>query len=224
MPSESIICQSENLLLHHDKAIYWPRQKMLLCSDLHLGKEHAFARAGIGIPSQVSSTTLQRLAALIQEFDVEKLIVLGDFFHAVPNRDEPWIGELEQFLDRHGNIDVQVVSGNHDNLAAISRIDSRIQWHHESQLIEPFVLQHEPGRDARGFVLCGHLHPTFRVGGKHIAGLQGPVFWVRKDHLVMPAFGEFTGGLKIEPKAKDRVFITGPDCIIPIINEPAVTH
>ncbi|MBX2835522.1 MAG: ligase-associated DNA damage response endonuclease PdeM [Gammaproteobacteria bacterium] len=224
MATHCIECAGQKLALHSERALFWPAKKTLFCADLHLGKEHVFSRAGIGIPDGVSTTTLQRLSQLIVEFDAHTVFVLGDFFHGVPSREEPWIEQLQAFLSTHANVIFRVISGNHDRPEARERIDSGILWTTHPLPMNPFVLQHAPGRSENGLVLCGHLHPTFRIGGKRTAGVQAPVFWLTEHYLVLPSFGEFTGGHRIEPFIGDQIYLTGPDCVLPVpITNPTKT-
>jgi len=218
----TIDCSGETLILHHHRALYWPEQQLLLCSDLHLGKEHVFARAGVGIPSGVSESTLQRLSCTIGLFDVKRLIVLGDFFHGVPTPGEPWLEELTQFVTDHSTIDISVVAGNHDSTEAESRVDGRIDWHHTPLNLGPFLFQHEPCEASAHYVIAGHLHPTYRVGGQRRTGLQAPAFWFRRKYAILPAFGEFTGGHRIEPNRSDRIYLSGPECVVPIFRSTKI--
>ena len=215
-----IECCDEQLYLHHERAIYWPGQRSLLVADVHFGKEHVFGRAGIAIPGGISQLNLDRLSQLIETSGAEQLIVLGDFMHASPTAGECWLASLVRFLDRHSELAVQVVAGNHDHKAGRKLVDSRIGWVDTRLIIAPFVLQHEPGDDACGYRLSGHLHPAFRLSTGAAKGrgesLRAPAFWFRERHAVLPAFGEFTGGHAIKPDPGNRIYLCGPDCVLPV--------
>ena len=47
-----------------------------------------------------------------------------------------------------------------------------------------------PGHDARGHVICGHLHPVLKLPGQP----RTPAFWLQAGCTVLPAFSAFTGG------------------------------
>ena len=84
-------------------------------------------------------------------------------------------------------------------------------------MLQGLALHHEPCEDKRGFVLSGHLHPAYRFGRARRDSLRAPAFWFRKHYAVLPAFGEFTGGMTIEPDASvDTVYITGPESVMQI--------
>jgi DNA ligase-associated metallophosphoesterase len=205
----------QTLCLHAQKVLYWQEQKTLLAADVHVGKEHAFGRAGIGVPGGISEATLQSLMTLVDDCGAERLLILGDLLHAMPTRDESWQSTLSAQLHKRSQLDMTVVAGNHDKPAARERVDSRINWAVESIHEAPFVFQHEPDTDARGYVLCGHIHPVWRLGTRR-EKLRAPVFWFQRRLAVLPAFGHFTGGHNIQRTSGERLFMTGPDCVVEV--------
>ncbi len=207
----------KDFLLHAERVMYWPEKHILFAADVHVGKEHVFARQGIAIPSGISESTLRRLFALANSSGAQRLIVLGDFMHNIPTASESWLTELSQLLDQHPHIAVEVVAGNHDRESGRGVTDARLTWHAGSLLIDDLALHHEPCRDSRGYVLCGHLHPAWRLGNARRGGIRAPVFWFQEHCAILPAFGEFTGGMIIEPDADtDSLYMTGPDCVMKV--------
>ena len=220
LPTDSvaeILCVGERLVLLHERAVYWPARRTLLAADVHLGKEAVFARLGVAIPHGPSDDDLARLAALVAATGAERLCVLGDFMHAAPHPSERWLASLGAFLDAHAALAVEVVAGNHDAPGGRGLVDARVRWIEDSAHEGPFVLRHEPGEDARGYVLAGHLHPVCRVGGgRRGDSLRAPAFWFRTRGAVLPAFGAFTGGLSVRPERGERLYLAGPDCVVPV--------
>lgn len=215
--STDVLCHGERLTLLAERAVHWPARRTLLVADLHLGKEEVFARAGIPIPRGPSETGLARLAALVAATASERLVVLGDLMHAVPASGEPWLAALAGFLDHHAELAVEVVAGNHDRAAGRERLDRRLVWHEAALVEAPFVLRHEPEEDARGYTLGGHLHPVCRLGGgRRGERLRLPAFWFRRRAAVLPAFGDFTGGLRVRPGRGERLFAAGPGCVVDV--------
>ncbi|TVQ49091.1 MAG: hypothetical protein EA362_04990 [Saprospirales bacterium] len=69
------------------------------------------------------------------------------------------------------------------------------------------VLKNEGNALDQKLVICGHLHPAFRLKGKGRQSIKMPCFYLKPPLLILPAFGEFTGS-KIVKKGKDcRVFV-----------------
>jgi len=215
--SLSINCAGEVLWLHPAHVMYWPARKTLFVADVHVGKEHRFGRSGIAIPGGISEQTLRDLFALCDQSGAERLMVLGDFMHAKPSAGESWLETLSVLLAERPALGIEIVAGNHDKPAGRSLLDGRVLWHADSIVEGAFVLVHEPVDDPRGYVLSGHLHPAWRLSTTRRGGVRAPVFWLRPGHAVLPAFGGFTGAARIEPDLRgDRLFMTGPDCVIEI--------
>ena len=213
----SMQCQGETLLLHPQGVIYWPAQNILFAADVHVGKEHCFGRAGIPIPGGISEATLSSLFSLALTAGSTRLIVLGDFMHSAPLPDESWLSSLRQLLDTHPAITLEIVVGNHDKPQGQTFIDNRVLWHQRTLLIPPYVLKHEPGSDERGFVLAGHLHPAWRLKKNRRTSLKAPAFWFTSKYAVLPAFGEFTGGVVVDANSKtDSIYMIGQDCVVNI--------
>jgi len=208
-------CCDIPLLLHPQRAVYWAAQQTLLVADVHLGKEQAFARAGSAIPAGPSEADIDRLSDLVKKSGAARLLVLGDLIHARPNSTESWLHNLSLFLDKHGQLSVEVVAGNHDKPAGQQLIDDRIRWHQHSLHEGALVFQHEPGTDPRGHVMCGHIHPCYRLTVSRNDTVRAPIFWFGQQYSVLPSFGQFTGGYTVSPAKHDRLYIVGPDCVLP---------
>lgn len=105
--------QGQNLWLSHERGIFWEQERALIVSDLHFGKTGHFRKSGIPVPQHVYKHDLQRLIAMIQFFQPDKLIVVGDLFHSRENK------ELELFLkwrQDFPHLVIELIMGNHDIL------------------------------------------------------------------------------------------------------------
>jgi DNA ligase-associated metallophosphoesterase len=205
----------ETLELHADRALYWPRRHTLIVADVHLGKGAAFRRAGLAIPSGDTRRDLARLDALIAAFSPERLLVLGDLFHAPLLEFESWFADVDSFRARHASLALEVLRGNHDR--ALHRVPPgwRIAWHEGARHEPPFVFAHEPRDDDRGYGMAGHLHPVLTLRSS-TDRLRMPVFWLREHHAVLPSFGGFTGGYGITRGPDERVYAATPDGVLEI--------
>jgi DNA ligase-associated metallophosphoesterase len=209
-----IICQGEQLVLLHQRAMLWPRRRTLIISDLHLGKGGVFRRAGLALPAGSSQQDLSMISQLIAFHKAERLVILGDFFHGLPHANEPSLQAFWVFRRRHETLEIIVVQGNHDRYVRRLDLHDSVQWVDESLAEEPFVFCHEPGCDARGYVLAGHLHPVVKLVGPARDRLRIAVFWFRNDYAVLPAFGSFTGGFQVQPSPQDALYGVGPDMVV----------
>jgi DNA ligase-associated metallophosphoesterase len=206
----------EEVLLLADKALWWPRAATLVVADVHFGKAASFRQRGIPIPAGTTGTDLMRLTQLIETHRPDRLLVLGDLIHAKSGRAEHLLAEVAQWRGEHAQLQVCVVRGNHDVHAG----DPPDQWQMqvvEHALIEPpFVFQHEPIADDRGYVLAGHIHPSVVLHGTAGDWLRAPCFVLGEKVGILPAFGRFTGTHSISPEPSDRVFVVGPDEVVAV--------
>lgn len=185
-------------------ALYWPAERTLIVADLHLEKGSAFAARGQMLPPYDTRETLRRLAAVIDRYEAETVIALGDSFHDVegPRRMQEEDRALLGLIQNH--CEWIWITGNHDPL-----IDARMAGHVRAEIaVEGITLRHEPGTAFATHEIAGHLHPAARVVLNGFA-MRRPCFIGNGLRLVMPAFGSYAGGLNVLDAAFRPVFATG---------------
>ena len=212
---EATVVAAEQMILTCERGLVWPRQKTLFIADAHFGKGNVFRRNGMAIPPGTTRADLDRLKTVALRHRVERIVVLGDFFHARPEPEEQWLKAFRQWRSEHSQMSVDVIRGNHDPEELPAALDGAFSYISDARWEPPFVLGHHPQPDPRGHVLSGHLHPGMRLGTAE--KLRLPVFWCRNAVTVLPAFGSFTGLQLIRPDADDRVFGVGPCDIVSIL-------
>src|ERR1039457_5858670 len=74
--------KEQQLSLMPQKAIFWEEEKMLLLSDLHLGKATHFRKAGIPVPIKVFQKDLDSLSYIVDKTNPATICFLGDLFHS----------------------------------------------------------------------------------------------------------------------------------------------
>lgn len=195
----------ETVVARGDRTLFWPVERTLFAADLHLGKGAAFRAGGLPVPGGTTERTLQTLAKAAREVGASRIVVLGDLWHARAGRTEEnesafavWRHEIESEL--------LLVLGNHDRHAGGEKdaIDPGV-------LLGPFVLQHYPDPHPKGYVLCGHLHPAYRLEGFGGESLRLPCFWFGERVAVLPALGELTGVAEIRPRTGDRIVVVAEE-------------
>ena len=67
--------------LHSSGALFWPGQQCLVVGDLHLEKASSYHASGQFLPPYDTAQTIERLAAVVDEFSPARLLLLGDVFH-----------------------------------------------------------------------------------------------------------------------------------------------
>jgi DNA ligase-associated metallophosphoesterase len=214
----------ERLVVLPERALYWPRKRTVIIADPHFGKAATFRQAGIPVPHGTTATDLDRLRGLIAHTGAERLVVLGDFFHARVGRQESTLSAIAAWRAEHGQLAVLLVRGNHDERAGDPPDEWNIKCAADPVREDSFWLAHHPRRRRGGFVLCGHLHPALSLDDGCGPSLRSACFWFRPRIAVLPAFGRFTGARSVRPSAVDRVFVVDSESVIeipPRIFDPA---
>jgi DNA ligase-associated metallophosphoesterase len=207
---------NEEVVLLPERALYWPRGNTLFVADLHWGKAAAFRAASIAVPEQATAADLARLDRVLARTIAQRLVVLGDLFHASSGRAAATLSAIEAWRACHRDLAITLVRGNHDNHAGDPPAEWGVCSVNEPYVISPFVLRHTPKADASGYVLAGHLHPAVTLQGRGRQRERLPCFFVSQDYAILPAFGSFTGSATVQATAADRVYVLASDSVIQV--------
>lgn len=199
-----------DLIARPSGALYWPARGLLCVSDLHFGKSDRLARRGGSLlPPYETRATLERLDAELEATGARTVVCLGDSFddlaaaEGLDEADRLWLVRLMAGRDWHW------IEGNHDPGPVA------LGGSHRAELaLPPLVFRHEGGGE--GLEISGHFHPKARL-----AGTSRPCFVTDGQRLILPAFGAYTGGLRLEDPALQRLLqpgaraiLTGPRCLV----------
>jgi len=193
-----------------DGTLWWPSQRLLCVSDLHLGKSERIARrGGTLLPPYETRETLWRLDASVTATDPACVVCLGDSFDdlgAARSLDD----EARATLTRlQAGRDWIWIEGNHD----AGPVD--LGGSHRAALTRgPLVFRHIADARATGEV-SGHYHPKAALTGTRRA-----CFLMDNQRVILPAFGAYTGGLS----AGDPVFaaLMKPDALAILTGKQAM--
>jgi DNA ligase-associated metallophosphoesterase len=193
------------LCLLVERAVWHAASRTLWVADVHLGKAAAYRTLGQPAPAGTTRGNLDRLTALIDSRRAARLIFLGDLFHARQSYNQSLLMALLEWRERHRDIEVWLVRGNHDRRAGEPPAALRIETTDEPHFSAEVEGRHHPlsagelvlGGEFGRTVLAGHTHPTFRLRGPGRDSMAFPCFALQGRQVVMPAFGEFTGGRRI---------------------------
>lgn len=192
-----------------------PDKKRLFLADTHFGKAGHFRKAGIPIPEEIHTSDFQKLGRLLVNFGPREVYILGDLFHS------DWNGEwdaVKAFFLTYPDIRFHLILGNHDILKPFHYRQTVLKVHGPGLVVDELILSHEPlvtipeGK----LNLCGHLHPGIRLRGKGRQHLRLPCYFLRKDQLILPAFGRFTGAASVQVMEGDRIYAITPNEVIPL--------
>lgn len=201
-----------------ERAAWLAEAGLLLVADVHFGKAASFRRLGVPVPQGTTDANLARLDALLARLpDVRELVFLGDFLHAASGRAPATLRALQAWRERHAGLSITLVRGNHDSHAGDPPAALDIKVVEEPWAHAGLVLCHDPDltRPPGLPALAGHLHPVTRLG-RGFDALRLPCFHARADGmLVLPAFGEFTGGALVRAAAGESLYLVAGDRVVP---------
>lgn len=192
MNTHSFTLAGQTLVARPSGALYWPAEKLLCVSDLHLGKSVRQARRnGAQLPPYDLQDTLARLEGEINETGALSVICLGDSFDDLQALDELpdvarlWITRLQagrRWVWIEGNHDPGPVSLGGTHLGEFN--------------LRGLTFRHEAD-PAQSGEISGHFHPKARLRTR--AGMMSRAcFLLDEARLILPAFGTYTGGLRCE--------------------------
>jgi uncharacterized protein len=194
----------ERLMLDPLGAMFWPAQRMLAVSDLHLEKGSSFARRGMLLPPWDTHATIDRLAVLLRHWAPETVIALGDSFHdstgsgRLPTSEQ---NRLKAMTEAHRFVWVR---GNHDPAPPNGLGGICVEMHN----VGPIIFRHEATNAAGPGEVVGHHHPKATIPAS-TSPVTRPCFVFDGSRLMMPAFGAYTGGLDVRDPAINRLFPRG---------------
>lgn len=195
-------CAGERLQALPQGALHWPARRLLAVADLHLEKGSSYAvNARKLLPRHDTRQTLAMLTALIDVFEPEMVVCLGDSFHdrtAIARLPEVERRMIEGLVTRARFL---WIAGNHDPAPPPEGWGDVAEEIHDG----PLIFRHEARfGPARGEV-SGHFHPVaaLTVQGR---GMRRRCFLTDGHRLILPAFGAYAGGLNALDPAIAQLF------------------
>jgi putative SbcD/Mre11-related phosphoesterase len=202
-----------------DLCLHLPDERTVVVADLHLGYESALEAEGIHIPRVQTKTVKEALARLIERYEAERVVLLGDVKHEFSRNLGQEVRDVRSVLDSISElVDIVIVKGNHDNF--IENIVSRIQI----PVVDKyslggitFVHGHQPC-DSRPLTI-GHEHPSVKIVDRVGAYIKLPchVFLREENVLVIPAFSPLASGT-------DITGVQPSDCLSPILSNADINN
>jgi DNA ligase-associated metallophosphoesterase len=210
-----MMIEGESVILRPDRSLFWPRRSTIVIADPHFGKAETFRAAGLPIPGHPDETLL-RLGRALDETVAERLIVLGDFWHARSGRDKQVLHRLADWRAGRPFLQIELIRGNHDRAGPPPEgwgIWRSSPWHDK-----PYLFAHIPFSSETEYVMAGHIHPGVVVRGVGRQRLRLPCFRIGPRVTVLPAFGTFTGLSTTSVIPCENVFAIAGDEVIHIPN------
>lgn len=198
--SLSLTIQDEEFIFDCRRTIYWPNEKILLATDLHWGKTTFLQQHGIAVPDKIFEEDLKRLSQVLQDYEVRTMVILGDLIHHEKSLGHGLIERVAHFRDQNP-CELLLIQGNHDRFAHFPESWGIVE--EKDFKLKNFYFTHEIKPKINQFQFSGHIHPMMKFRSGHDV-LRLPVFSLREQSCLLPAFSHLTGGqdLKLNPLHK----------------------
>ena len=195
--------------MHSSGAVFWNEKNTLLIADVHLGKVMHFRKNGFAIPNDALHKNFEKLVEVVDFFNPSTILFLGDLFHSTKN------SEWDLFVEwsKKCTCEIVLIAGNHDIIDTKNYEKSGIKVVDYSR-IDDFLLTHHPTEVEGMFNFSGHIHPGIVLRGLGRGHLKLPCFYQRKNQMILPAFGAFTGLGIVKPHEGDTVFAVTKEEIV----------
>ncbi|PIF45837.1 DNA ligase-associated metallophosphoesterase [Chryseobacterium sp. 52] len=180
---------NEIFTLTNQRAAFWKREKALILSDLHIGKTAHFRKNGIALANHIMKSDLERLSFLIEYFQPEKFIIVGDLLHAGDNSD---VDKFCNWKNQYPDLQFFLIEGNHDRLSETLEKKLCLHFKADHLTIHGFTFIHDFDTRLPEFQITGHIHPGVILNSS-VKNIRLPCFVQTEKQLLLPAFSEFTG-------------------------------
>lgn len=209
----------QTLWLSAEKCMFWEEERMLIVSDLHIGKAAHFRKSGIAVPGQVFEEDMKRIDRQIDYFQPRTLLVTGDFFHSEANEEHE---RFKLWRATHKDLQCCMIRGNHEVLSDCAYTAMGIDVLGVYFKAGPFYFIHEKPQvlPPHMFAFSGHVHPGIRLKGIGKQAVTLPCFYFSKNYCILPAFSRFTGKYLVQPHKSDEVYAiyheAGSNCLMTV--------
>lgn len=204
------------LTLLPERAVWSEATRTLFVADVHFGKAASFRAVGLPVPVGTTAANLARLDALIEALAPRRLVALGDLFHARAAYRGPSLAEVAAWRARRAGLAITLVTGNHDARAGAPPAALDLETVPDPHVVDGLECRHcpldDPGDGAP--TLAGHWHPAARLYGPGHDSLRLPTFVMRGRQLILPAFGEFTGGASVSADAATALAVVAGERLV----------
>lgn len=196
--------------------------KALVIADVHLGIEWDLYRSGFSIPSRMKYG-LERIIRYIEQVSPDRIILLGDVKHNVPQISWQERDEIPYFLSvLSDHATVEIFPGNHDGgIEYLLPEGKDINVHSvRGSVIEDVGYFHghtwpDPALLKAQYIITAHNHPTIRLTDS-LGYAMVEQSWIR-TRLNLPVLQEHFTSLEL---GKDNGSWNDPELIIvPSFNE-----
>jgi len=187
-------------------AAYIEDYSTAVMADLHIGYESALHHEGVSIPKYQKKIIMERIVELLDRYELERVIIDGDFKHEFgKNLRQEWreVEEILSFLAK--KTDVVIVRGNHDNFLKTIAYRYNVPVVEEYWVGDVKIVHGDKMVKKEGKIIMGHEHPSIGIRDKVGAMVKLPCYLVSNGIFVLPALSPLATGTDV---VRDENFLS----------------
>lgn len=177
------------------RAVYFRDHRLLAVADLHLGYAWTHRAQGQLMPVAPKDNALDRLRALISDYQAERIVLLGDIVHRalpVPSLLE----ELRALIEiADGQRELILLAGNHDRKLQqlLKQLNAGDALRTEYVAGENVLLHGDrPATQSGNRYVIGHEHPAISLGDGVATSRKFPCFLIADNVVTLPSFSSWS--------------------------------
>lgn len=197
------------------KCVFFPKEKILVLGDVHIGYEEALNKQGMFVPRTQFDEIKKDLEKVFDETGkLKEIIILGDLKHEFGEISEQEWRETLQFIEllKEKSGKIVLVKGNHDSIL------EPIAKRHEIKIEQEYVLGENLFIHGNKFplkidkkikrIFLGHRHPAVKLSDS-VKSESFKVFlvgkWKGKEIIILPSFMPLIEGMDIINEEDSRL-------------------
>lgn len=197
--SSRILLSGKSFIADRTGALYWPAEKTLIVSDLHLERGSYLMDKGVVLPPYDTDSAFEKLEEALDRYDPHRVIALGDSFCTdgeirLSAHDADWLYDLME--DREWFW----VCGP-DQAAAPEPFGGTVLPH---LTLGGIKFRFEPVRAPVSHEIAGRMHPVAQISEYgHV--MRGRCFVSNGMRLILPSIGKYSAGANVLSSSFDSL-------------------
>lgn len=189
-------------LLDKRRVLIQPSQKLLILSDIHIGYYSSLRSNGSYLPTYDAQILQETIQSLVTDYPGFHWIIAGDIKHnhkaEISQEEYNELKTLLKLITKENKL--TIIMGNHDKgLKQIIHELDIVCVITDSYSFNDIIINHKEDvvqQKSNKNYIVGHYHPILST--ESIKGIFVPVFALREDLLILPAFNYVAGGFNIK--------------------------
>jgi DNA ligase-associated metallophosphoesterase len=194
-----ILLCGKSFIADQTGALYWPAEKTLVVSDLHLERGSYLADEGVVLPPYDTTSVFEKLEEALDRYDPSRVIALGDSFCTdsearLSAHDADWLYDLIEDRDWYW------ISG--PDQAPIPECFGGTVLPHVT--LGGIKFRYEPVRAPVSHEIAGRMHPVAQISEYgHV--MRGRCYVSNGMRLMLPSMGKYSAGANVLGSAFDSL-------------------